>query len=227
MEKYLKVALSGTIATGKTTITKALTQLTGIPMVNTRSVKEIISDNLPGKTLESCTHYELFQLCIYKFIDNIRSENKMAQSFWSDGSPIDLYVYGLAKLNILSYSTGRPNWFMNNLGFISQKNVFEGFYESLGTVLKKYAKENYDSFIHLPVEFPVEKSEDSVKFNKIRKMCDELLIYNIENLGIKHYIITGSVEERLKKILQIYNFKPLMSIEAAIRNTEQADRCHL
>ena len=144
------------------------------------------------------------------------NEHGIEGSFIVDGSLIESYIYSLAKLNSLAC---KPfDIFENKLGIIAHKSVYKNFYESLGKVLKEYCMKNYHSFIHLPVESSIETGSSYIHSNKFRKTCDEMLITAIEEIGIQYYIITGSLEERLKKILHVYDITPIMSIEGALKD---------
>mgnify|MGYP007007859318 CR=1 FL=1 len=52
--KQLRIAISGTYSTGKTTSSYALRYLTGIPRTHAQTMREILPIILPGKSLEEC-----------------------------------------------------------------------------------------------------------------------------------------------------------------------------
>ncbi|EPR12024.1 AAA family ATPase [Ruminiclostridium papyrosolvens] len=208
MNKDLRIAISGTFATGKTTLAVALEQLMAIPMVSVKSMEKVTSVHFPGKTIDQCSPYEYYQICIYRFLEQVMSENRVQGNFIVDGTLIESYIYGQVKLNSLNYTPFSFNLFANNLEIITHKNIYENFYKSLGNVFKEYCKRNYHSFIHLPVESPAQQENYHYYSDKVRKTCDEMIINALEEIGIKYYIITGSTEERLKKIINIYGIKP-------------------
>ncbi|MBJ6941930.1 AAA family ATPase, partial [Vibrio cholerae] len=47
----MKIAISGTYSTGKTTLTEALSIATQVPRTQARTMREILPDAVPGKTL--------------------------------------------------------------------------------------------------------------------------------------------------------------------------------
>ncbi|WP_024831527.1 AAA family ATPase [Ruminiclostridium josui] len=208
MNKDLRIAISGTFATGKTTLAVALGELTAVPMISVKSLEEVTSLHFPGKTIDQCSPFEYYQICIYRFLEQVMSEKRVQGNFIVDGTLIESYIYGQVKLNSLNYTPFSFNLFANNLGIITHKNIYENFYKSLGNVFKEYCRRNYHSFIHLPVESTATQEDNHYYSDKVRKTCDEMIISALEEIGIEYYIITGSTEERLKKIMNIYGIKP-------------------
>ena len=64
----MRLAISGTYCTGKTTTSIALAHLTGIPRTHAKTMREILPEAFPGKTLEECTGPELFELGIRRYV---------------------------------------------------------------------------------------------------------------------------------------------------------------
>ncbi len=63
----MKIAISGTYSTGKTTTSYALSHLTGIPRTHAKTMRELLPDVAPGRRLEDCGVPELIQLGILRF----------------------------------------------------------------------------------------------------------------------------------------------------------------
>ncbi|HSU40342.1 MAG TPA: AAA family ATPase, partial [Polyangiaceae bacterium] len=82
---------------------------------------------------------------------------------------------------------------------------------------KRHAKKAYDEFIHLPVEFPLVKDGHRPVSEKFRKLSDGLLLETLRELGIKYHIVSGSLEERLGRIAEIYRLEPVMPLDQAVR----------
>ncbi|MDU7016005.1 MAG: AAA family ATPase, partial [Streptococcus mitis] len=64
----MKIAISGTYSTGKTTTTLALAFYTGLPRTHAKTMREILPIALPGKRLEDATGPELVQLGIRRLM---------------------------------------------------------------------------------------------------------------------------------------------------------------
>ena len=84
--RTLRLAMSGTYSTGKTTTTEALSRWVGLPRTHAQTMREILPEALPGKALEDCTPAELYQLGILRFTERAVRESAMQGSFISDGS---------------------------------------------------------------------------------------------------------------------------------------------
>ena len=98
MNKNLRIAVSGTYSTGKTTTTIALSLVTGIPRTHARTMREILPEAIPGKTLEDCKPAELLQLGMRRFIERAVFESHCKGGFFSDGSSLHEWVYGKARM---------------------------------------------------------------------------------------------------------------------------------
>ncbi|WKB36218.1 hypothetical protein QS257_03015 [Terrilactibacillus sp. S3-3] len=98
MQNNKKVAISGSYSSGKTTTTEALSTLTGISRSYARTMRELLPIYAPGKQLEECTIFELYELGIRRFIERVINEKSIVGDYVTDGSSIHEYVYGLARL---------------------------------------------------------------------------------------------------------------------------------
>lgn len=50
----------------------------------------------------------------------------------------------------------------------------------------------------------------------------------LKELGIKYHVVGGSIRERLEKIVDIYDFEPVMSFEKAIADAaEEVKQFHM
>lgn len=207
----MRVAVSGTYSTGKTTTTLALTNLTGTNRTHAKTMREILPEAFPGKKLEECTAAELFQLGIRRYAERVVHESHLTD-FISDGSSIHEWIYGQVRLEV-GINPNDPNSKITS----TELQTTQDMIQQLGQVVKDHAKKNYDSFIHLPVEFPIKEDGHRPVSEEFRNKSDELLIKTLDELQIEYYVVGGTIEERLKKILVLYDELPqIMSIEQAI-----------
>lgn len=209
----MRIAVSGTYSSGKTTTTIALSYLTGIPRTHAKTMREILPVALPGKRLEDCTMPELFQLAIRRYAERVLHENQMGNTFLSDGSALHEWVYGSGRL-IYGINPNDPTS-AQSLDPLTFK-IYEEFIYNLGCIVKQHAKNTYDIFIHLPVEFPLAKDGHRPVSEDFRNMSDKLLLDTLNELDIKYHIVSGSIEERLKKVVDIFNLNVQMDIQEAI-----------
>ncbi|GAE29573.1 AAA family ATPase [Alkalihalobacillus hemicellulosilyticus] len=222
MSRKIRIAISGTYSTGKSTTTEALSLLTGIPRTYARTMRELLPVYIPGKTLEQCTPFELFELGMRRFNERAVNESKEKDSYITDGSSIHEYVYGLARLKTgMNPNASKVEQFLSRMKMLPFKKIVEGVNNSFGQIAKSHAKENYDVFIHLPVEFPLQADGHRPFNESFREICNELLLETINELNIESYVINGSIEERLEKMIDIFSFEPVMSIENAVNEAKR------
>ena len=223
----LRLAMSGTYSTGKTTTTEALCLWTGLPRTHARTMREILPEALPGKALEDCSFPQLFQLGMIRFNERAVRESNLQGSFVSDGSSLHEWVYGKARMKV--GINPNDNAFMRvakkALALPGQKIVYQ-VNEAFGAVVKRYAKHAYDEFIHLPVEFPLVRDGHRPVSEKFRKMSDELLIDTLTEMKIPYQIVSGSLEQRLRRIAQLYDLKPVMPLEQAVQEAQRSVQAH-
>lgn len=215
--RRLRLAISGTYSTGKTTTTEALSLWTGIPRTHAQTMREILPEAFPGKALEDCTATELFQLGIMRFTERAVRESNIEGSFISDGSSLHEWVYGKARMKVgINPNDGAVVRTIKKIVFLPHKKVINDVNEAFGAVVKRHAKKSYDEFIHLPVEFPLVKDGHRPVSEEFRALSDQLLIQLLTELGIKYHIVSGSIEQRLTKIAEIYGLEPVMPLEKAV-----------
>ena len=209
----MKLAISGTYSTGKTTTSYALSYLTGIPRTHARTMREILPEALPGKRLEDCRPAELIQLGIRRLTERVLHESKLPEGYISDGSSLHEWIYGKVRMQVGIAPIGEdPNPPERDSSMV----LFEEVIDNMGAVMKDHAKKSYDYFIHLPVEFPLVEDGHRPVSEYFRKMSDDLLINTLNELGIPYTVVGGSIPERLDRIVQLFNLPKRMSSEAAI-----------
>lgn len=213
----MKIAVSGTYSTGKTTTTLALSYLTGIPKTHAKTMREILPIAYPGKRLEICLPHELIELGIRRFLERCESECQYNNHFISDGCAIQEWIYGTTRLK---YGLN-PNEHILKVKWQKLANyagyeVFQKTMEAFGAVAKQYIKGNYDTVIHLPIEFAFTPDGHRPVKEKFRSESEKLLLHTYQEWDIKPIIVRGSLEQRLERIIELLNLPQQMSIKKAI-----------
>ncbi|MFV0418282.1 MAG: AAA family ATPase [Dysgonomonas sp.] len=220
--KNLKIAMSGTYSTGKTTTSYALSFLTGIPRTHAQTMREILPVILPGKRLEECTPTDLYELGIRRFTERVRCEASLSDGFISDGSALHEWVYGRARLKIgLNPSENVVKRNFNKLKLIPYLIPMLEFNKYYERMVKMHTASAYDIFIHLPVEFPIVKDGHRPVNERFRTLSDQFLLDIITELKIPYITAGGTVEERLRKITEELDLPIQMPIEEAIAMAKQ------
>ena len=210
----MRIAVSGTYSSGKTTTTIALAHLTGLPRTHAKTMREILPVALPGKRLEDCTMPELFQLGIRRYAERVLHESQLQGTYISDGSALHEWVYGKGRL---TYGINPSDLSSSQALDPTALKIYDEFFDGYGSIVKQHARESYDVFIHLPVEFPLVADGHRPVSEDFRVMSDQLLLNTLDELNIKYYKVSGSIEERLNKIIEILNLDVQMDIQKAIQ----------
>ncbi|MDR2057970.1 MAG: ATP-binding protein [Dysgonamonadaceae bacterium] len=214
----MKIAISGTYSTGKTTTALALSFLTGIMVTHARTMREILPDTFPGKKLEKCNFHELMELGVRRFTERIITEKSIKDSFISDGCPLQEWIYGTTRM-ITGLNPSEKPWKikLHKKLFSPEWRIFESSISSFGQIVKKYTKTHYDAIIHLPVEFPFVADGHRPTSETYRNESEKLLCQTYKELNINILKANGSMKERLVKIVKELNLNMIISIEDAIR----------
>ena len=214
-----RIAMSGTYSTGKTVTTEALSHLTGIGRTYAKTMRELLPLHFPGKKLEECNIFDLYELGMLRFVERVSNEGGEKKSYITDGSVIHEYIYGMSRMNYgLAINNEHPiKKFMTNIKLLPHLRVYKGISERYGNIVKKYAKSHYDIFIHLPIEFPMVKDGHRPYSEEFREMCDRKILNTLEEMEIPYIIAKGTIEERLKTIVETLNLETVTSYEEAAR----------
>lgn len=217
LPNQLRLAVSGTYSTGKTTTTEALSRWVGIAHTEARTMRELLPEAYPGKALEDCRPAELFQLGMMRFTERAVRESAMTGSFVSDGSSLHEWVYGRARMEFgIRPGEGRVSRVAKRLFMAPYRPLLNEINDAFGAVVKRHALTSYDEFIHLPVEFPLRQDGHRPVSEPFRALSDDLLRHTLDELGIKYHVVPGTLAQRLMRIAEIYHLEPVMPLAEAI-----------
>lgn len=97
----MRIGISGTYSSGKTFTSMALSHYTGLPpRTRARTMREILPEAAPGKTLEECTAAELIQMIVTRHVERAVYEDKLSAGFISDGSSLQEWIYGSVRVSL-------------------------------------------------------------------------------------------------------------------------------
>ncbi|KXP05819.1 ATP-binding protein [Tsukamurella tyrosinosolvens] len=217
----IKLAISGTYSTGKSTTTEALSIATGIQRTHALTSREILIDLVPGKTVMELNSFELIKLGLRRLEERIHNEANVG-SFISDGSVIHEWVYGEARMRtgINPGADWKLRLIKKAVG-INQRRFHQRYQDVYGDIVKDRAKRLYDGYVHLPVEFDMKEDGHRPVSEPFRRLSDELLIEAIEEIGVPYIVARGSVRERLDTIISHYNLPVVIPVEEAIATAKE------
>jgi hypothetical protein len=162
-------------------------------MAVARGMRDILPETFPGKRLEDCSPDELVQLGMIRFGERRVLENQLMDGFISDGSAVHEWAYG----------HGRQLEGANGSGSEIFGEGFNFAMKSFGEVVKRQSKATYTDIIHLPVEFPLPLDGHRPVSELFRSKADEIICSTWEKLGFNYQVISGSIDERVQKIIEL------------------------
>ncbi|EMK6889654.1 TPA: ATP-binding protein [Vibrio cholerae] len=213
----MKIAISGTYSTGKTTLTEALSIATQVPRTQARTMREILPDAVPRKTLEQCNPAELLNLGLSRLSERVVNEERCGDKFFSDGSCLHEWVYGAARLE-----TGiNPNdsdlvLAIKRLMGKPYLSVHRGYIDAFGNVAKRHAKKTYTKFVHLPIEFDLVADGHRPVSERFRQLSNDLLLSTVKELNIPYITVGGDLRNRLITIAEHFNLPIYVDVDEAI-----------
>jgi hypothetical protein len=216
----IKLAISGTYSTGKSTTTEALSIATGIPRTHALTSRELLVDLAPGKTVMELNSIELLQLGLRRFEERVHNESRDG-SFISDGSVIHEWVYGVARMQIgINPGAGLALRTVKALAGIGRRKPLQEYTDIFGEICKARARRLYDAYVHLPVEFPMKADGHRPVSEPFRKLSDDTLINVVKELGVPYEIVGGTVEQRLTRIIELFELPTVMPVADAIAEAQ-------
>ncbi|RQP15258.1 MAG: ATP/GTP-binding protein [Parapedobacter sp.] len=218
----MRIAISGTYCTGKTTTALALGFASGIPCTHAGTMRELLPEAFPGKTLRQCRFHELMVLGMKRFEERIRAEAALGDRFISDGCSLQEWLYGSTRL-LTGADPAESPWLMQLKKVLHplEWKLFRYQIRSFEAVVKTYAQTHYDRFFHLPIEFPFVADGHRPTSERFRRASEERLLQAYSDCGIAATVVRGTLEERLEQLLGHLGLRPVMPVDKA---AELADR---
>ena len=212
----MRIAISGTYCTGKTTTALALSFASGIPRTHARTMRELLPETFPGKTLRRCRFHELMVLGMKRFEERIHAEGEAAGHFISDGCSLQEWLYGSTRL-ITGADPAEHPWLMRLKRWMHplEWRLFRYQIYSFEAVVKAYAVTHYDRFFHLPVEFPFVADGHRPTSERFRRASEERLLQAYTDCGIAVTVVSGSLEARLEQLLGHLGLTPVIPLDRA------------
>ena len=175
----MKIAITGTHSSGKTTLAKRCSEYFGLKYVRGDTIRTIMEQYFPTKSYDDLTKEEYWKLENIGLLERIKAEKK-EKSFVSDGCTLNSIAYAKAKLE-------------EDIHMIKD-------FDKFSRVATDNAK-HYDFIFYLPPEIPLVNDGFRPMDEKFRLLIDHLLLQNLKNY--KFYTVSGSIEDRLRQIKKI------------------------
>ena len=223
--KEIRLVISGTYSTGKTTTATALSIATGIPLINALSAREILTDLYPGRRFQDMSATELMALGLKRFEERIREEAilyKENTSFISDGSVLNEWVYGTVRMKVgINPGSNLPHRIAKAILGLPGRSFSKQYMSAYGQVAKIHSQQWYTNVVHLPVEFPMSADGHRPVSEQYRTLSDKEIQESFISIGKNPELVKGNQVERLKKIIGLYDLQIVVPIEEAISKAEK------
>jgi hypothetical protein len=221
----MKLAISGTYSSGKTLTSYALSHYVDIPRTRARTMRELLPLAVPGKTLEECTGAELIQLIVRRHVERCVHESHLTKGFVSDGSSLQEWLYGAVRVIVgINPNDSVHLSDVETVERTPEMEFFDAAMAQLGKAIKDHVRETYDVFVHLPNELELAKDGHRPVNERFRRLADEGIAAAIDELGIPRHVVGGTLPERLNKIVDLFGFAPVMTVEEAIERAREEYR---
>jgi hypothetical protein len=212
----LKLAISGTYSTGKSTTTEALSIATGIPRTHAKTSRELLVDLVPGKTVMELNAMELVKLGLRRFEERVHNEAGEGP-FISDGGVFHEWVYFEARMRV-GINPGATWWFqaIKTVAGLPVKRFYQRYTDTLGDITRARAKRIYDAYVHLPVEFDMEPDGHRPVSEHFRRLSDDLLMNALKEMAIPHRVIGGPIHDRVERIIDEFGLPVAVPVDEAV-----------
>ncbi len=221
----LRLAVSGTYSSGKTTTSEALSVATGLPRTDALTAREIVVDLIPGKRFADLDAGDLLALGLRRLEERIQGESQQTGSFISDGSVLHEWIYGEARM-VLGINPGAPllHRAAKRVVGLPMKPFMRRYLHAYGVVAKARAQRQYDAFVHLPVEFEMAADGHRPVSEKYRIVADHMLIRTLDELAIPYHVVRGTVVQRVERIVELFDLPRMMPIDEAVEIADERIR---
>ncbi|SEN15650.1 AAA family ATPase [Actinacidiphila rubida] len=214
----MKIAVSGTYSSGKTSTVMALSHYTGVPRSLARTIREIMPETFPGLKLVDVTPAQFLQLTMRRHTGRAVQEALLGDTFVSDGSSLQEWLYGAGRVR---FNTMNPNATAGNEGGRAEvapeeMAFFAKVVDQYGQAFKKHVKDTYDAYVHLRHELSITADGHRPMNKAFRAAIDTMLLETLDELEIPYHVVGGTMPERLEAIAGIFDLKPVMSTAEAI-----------
>ncbi|MEU6373614.1 ATP-binding protein [Streptomyces sp. NPDC046909] len=218
----MKIAISGTYSAGKTSTVMALSRYTGVPRTLARTIREILPEAVPGKALSEVTPAEFLQLMLRRHTGRAAAEAVLGDHFISDGSSLQEWLYGAGRV----MHGMNPNATAGNEGgralvTEAEMEFFAKVVDQYAIALKAHVKNTYDAYVHLEHELPIAADGHRPMNEGFRGTIDKMLLQTLDELEIPYHIVRGTMPERLTQICELFDLKPVMSMDEALELSRQ------
>lgn len=197
-KRPVRIAVVGAYGNGKTTLTTELSRQLGLERTHGAAMRDPADGS--GKSLEECSDAELIQLAVRRFTERLVGEARLPQGFVSDGSVVHEWVY--TKIRLVLGRLPAPPVRLESAPRSAATALYEEVADQIGLLTLRHARDAYDLVVHLPADVPLPEGHRPIS-EHFRRLSDRLLLETLQNWRIPVHVVTGSVQERVQRCLEL------------------------
>lgn len=212
-----RIGITGTYSSGKTFTSMALSNYLGLPRTRARTMREILPEAAPGKTLEQCSVSELITMIVTRHTERAVHERALATGFVSDGCSLQEWIYGYIRVGFgVNPNDSVGQGLKAAVQRTPELNVLEEVMQDLGGHFLRHVQQSFDGFLHLRNELELSADGHRPVNEAFRQRADSELRRHLDDLGLPIFEIRGAPMERLESAASTLEMKPVMSVDEAI-----------
>ncbi|MCW5235660.1 ATP-binding protein [Verminephrobacter eiseniae] len=186
-----RIAIIGCYGNGKSTLAKALSERTGLPVVHASPMQ--YGEGTQKVTLENCSLGQLFELTLRRHTERLHAETSANGSYISDGSLMHEWVYLLTRLEHERFPTPET------MGQGVNGTALE-LAQSMVDVSFNYARNTYSKIVLLPNEVPLRDASPPIS-EHFRQLLNAGFKTHLDARDIPYVETWGTVGARVRKVL--------------------------
>ncbi|MFD8540684.1 ATP/GTP-binding protein [Streptomyces rubrogriseus] len=198
LNRPMRIAVVGAYGNGKTTLTTELSRRLGLPRTHGAAMRDPAGGS--GKSLEECTDPELIQLAVRRFTERVVDEARCSRGFVSDGSVLHEWIYTKVRL-VLGRLPG-PSARLEPVIRSAATAAYEEVIDQIGLLTQQHAFDTYDLVVHLQADVPLPEGHRPIS-EHFRRVSDQVLRDTLEAWRIPCHVVTGSVQERVRRCREL------------------------
>jgi len=170
----MRLTICGAHGVGKTTLAKALSERLGLPLIP-EVARDLQAEGFPILSETDLPTLET-QFAIFGKMLYLEQLYARRGGFVSDRSLLD------------------------NVAYFRLVESADWVWDPLVSFAREYAKHSYDLIVYVPIEFDLKGDGVRSTDREIQRFIDGVI--RVLLLGIPHLVVSGSVEERVSKVLR-------------------------
>ncbi len=183
-----RIAITGSLGTGKSTLAKELSRRTGRPLDHARQMREILPEMFPGKQLMECSPWQIFQMFTARMSERAMSVAGMPCELVSDGCALNDWAFLYARCFSDPHGKGK---------LIAEVGYREAV-ENLLPSIRRALKQQYSHMVLCGIDFGIVADGQRPTSEKFRKIANDLIVKELATLDVHTVTVNGDIEGRLK-----------------------------